>query len=73
MQAAQVIETVLSRYGTITPDLPAAPASVVAFCGADCQLLEACPDGCLCDFSNRLFTLPAHVLTHGRAQLLLHL
>ena len=32
MQAAQVIETKLSRYGTITTDLPAAPASVAAGC-----------------------------------------
>lgn len=42
-QAAQVIETRLSRYGTITSHLPAAPASVVACCAAHSQLLEACP------------------------------
>ena len=42
-QAALVIETRLSRYGTITSHLPAAPASVVACCAAHSQLLEACP------------------------------
>ena len=41
-QAAQVIETRLSRYGTVTSHLPAAPASVVACCAAHSQLLEAC-------------------------------
>ena len=40
MQAAQVIEARLSRYGTITTDLPAAPASVVVCCAAHCQLRE---------------------------------
>ena len=44
-RAAQVIEARLSRYGTITTDLPAAPASVVACCAAHCQLLEACQTG----------------------------
>ena len=44
-RAAQVIEARLSCYGTITTDLPAAPASVVACCAAHCQLLEACQTG----------------------------
>ena len=68
MQAAQVIEARLSRYGTITTDLPAAPASVVACCAAHCQLLEACQAGAS-HFRLLDYTLPVRVLVHGRARL----
>ena len=71
MQAAQVIEARLSRYGTITTDLPAAPASVVVRCAAHCQLLEACQAGASY-FGLLDYTLPVHVLIHGRARLPQH-
>ena len=73
MQSAQVIETVLSCYITITPDLTATLASVAMVCAHHRRPQETCPDGCTCVLGNGLFTLPVHVLTHGRAQLLLHL
>ena len=71
VQAAQVIEARLSRYGTITTDLPAAPASVVVCCAAHCQLLEACQAGASY-FGLLDYTLPVHVLIHGRARLPQH-
>ena len=61
VQAAQVIEARLSRYGTITTYLPAAPASVVACCAAHCQLLEACQAGAS-HFRLLDYTLPVRVL-----------
>ena len=46
MQAAQVIEARLSSYGTITTDLPAAPASVVVCGAAHVSAAGGVPDGC---------------------------
>ena len=47
------------------------PASVVVCCAAHCQLLEACQAGASY-FGLLDYTLPVHVLIHGRARLPQH-
>ena len=70
-QAALVIETRLSRYGTITSHLPAAPASAVACCAAHSQLLEACPAAASVLILS-LITWAVCMLVNGRERLQAH-